>query len=160
MLGIEGVGSITFNFAAILISVTCAFYSLIMNNRYRLRGRLFVALCSIVALDALAGILAELIGATSFTYNTKYILTHIMQFLYFSTHFAIAPIYALYIILVCNVQYRFGKWAKCIVSVPFMAMELMVFISPFINIVYSFSDRDCSFSFHVFCLSFYCQSKT
>ena len=125
MLGLEGVGSITFNFAAILISVTCVFYSLIMNNKNRLRGRLFVALCMIVALDALTGILGELIGAASFSYGIKRICMHILQFIYFATHFAIAPIFALYIILVCNVQYRFTSFTRKLVSVPFAIMEII-----------------------------------
>ncbi|MCR5557627.1 MAG: EAL domain-containing protein [Butyrivibrio sp.] len=107
-----------------------------MNNRYRLRGRLFVALCSIVALDALAGILVELIGAASFSYNIKFCLANAIQLLYFLTHFAIAPMFALYIILTCNVQYRFPKWARCAVSIPFVIMEMMVFISPIINFVF------------------------
>ncbi len=136
MLGLEGVGSITFNFAAILISFTCVFYSLIMNNKYRLRGRLFVALCIIVALDALTGILGELIGAASFSYRTKYISINVLQFIYFTTHFAIAPLFAHYIILVCNVQYRFNSLSRKLVSVPFAVLELLVLIIPFINFVY------------------------
>ncbi len=140
MLGLEGVGSITFNLAAILISVTCVVYSLIMNNKYRLRGRLFVALCLIVALDALTGILGELIGATSFSYGLKLIGMHALQFIYFSTHFAIAPMFAFYIILVCNVQYRFKKWSRIIVSIPFNIMEIMVLMVPIFNVVYTIDD--------------------
>ena len=141
MLGLEGVGSITFNFAAILISVTCVFYSLIMNNKNRLRGRLFVALCMIVALDALTGILGELIGAASFSYGIKRICMHTLQFIYFATHFAIAPIFALYIILVCNVQYRFTSFTRKLVSVPFAIMEVVVLITPIINVVYYIDDN-------------------
>ena len=144
MLGLEGVGSITFNFAAILISVTCVIYSLIMNSKYRLRGRLFVALCSIVALDALAGIMVEAVGAASFSYDVKYVLLNIGQFIYFLTHFAIAPIFALYVILVCNVQYRFSKIAKFIISIPFFAMELLAIMVPVINLVY-YLDEDLMF---------------
>ena len=136
MLDIEGVGSITFNLAAIIISITCVFYILIMNNRLRLRGRLFVALCLIVALDALTGIMGELIGATDFSYVIKLYTIHVLQFLYFSTHFAIAPLFALYIILVCNVQFRFSTRARCLTGAPFVLMELMVLVIPFYNIVY------------------------
>ena len=138
MLDIEGVGSITFNLAAIIISITCVFYILIMNNRLRLRGRLFVALCLIVALDALTGIMGELIGATDFSYVIKLYTIHVLQFLYFSTHFAIAPLFALYIILVCNVQFRFSTRARCLTGAPFVLMELMVLVIPFYNIVVAF----------------------
>ena len=141
MLGLDSVGSITFNFAAILISITCVFYSLIMNNKYRLRGRLFVALCMIVALDALTGIIGELIGAASFSNGLKRVFMHAVQFTYFSTHFAIAPIFALYIILVCNVQYRFNRLSRALVSIPFAVMELVVLISPIINVVYYIDDN-------------------
>ena len=141
MLDIEGVGSITFNLAAIIISITCVFYILIMNNRPRFRGRLFVALCLIVALDALTGILGELIGATDFSYVIKLYVIHVLQFLYFSTHFAIAPMFALYIILVCNVQFRFSKRARRITGTPFVLMELMVLIIPVYNIVYTIDEN-------------------
>ncbi len=141
MLDIEGVGSITFNLAAIIISITCVIYILIMNNKLRLRGRLFVALCSIVALDALTGILGELIGATNFSFSIKLFLMHLDQLLYFSTHFAMAPLFAMYIILVCNVQFRFTKRARAITSAPFAFMELMVFMAPLVNVVYSIDDN-------------------
>lgn len=144
MLDLEGVGSITFNLAAIVISITCVFYILIMNNKLRLRGRLFVALCLIVAVDALTGIIGKLIGATDFSYTIKLYIIHTLQFIYFSTHFAIAPLFGLYIILACNVQFRFTKRARCIVSTPFVAMELMVLMIPFVNIVYSL-DEDLFF---------------
>ncbi|MBQ3796474.1 MAG: EAL domain-containing protein [Butyrivibrio sp.] len=141
MLDLAGVGSITFNLAAIIISVTCVFYTLVMNNRHRTRGLLFVALCSIVALDALTGIFGELIGATSFSYETKLIIIHINQFIYFLTHFAIAPMFAHYIILVCNVQFRFSKFSRIIVSIPFSIMELMVILIPVWNVVYRIDEN-------------------
>ncbi|MBQ9589024.1 MAG: EAL domain-containing protein [Butyrivibrio sp.] len=141
MLNVQEVGSITFNLAAIIISVTCVFYSIIMKSRLRTRERLFIALCSIVAIDSIVGIVGEVADATIFSYNIRLILEQIIQFVYFFTHFAIAPIFALYIILVCNVSFRFSKRARCIVSLPFVLMELMVVVTPFFNIVYTIDEN-------------------
>ncbi len=136
MLDIEEVGGITFNLAAIVISITCVFYTSIMKSRLRKRSQLFVSICAIVALDALAGILGELVGNATFSYEIRSVLLYIFNFLYFLTHFAIAPMVALYIILICNVQFRFSKRARCLVSIPFVFLELMVLVAPLYNFVF------------------------
>ena len=66
MLDLQGIGSITFNLAAIIISITCVFYTLLMKGKKRLRSVLFVSLCSIVALDSLMAIFGELSKAAFF----------------------------------------------------------------------------------------------
>lgn len=137
MIDIEGISNITFNLAAIIISVTSIFYTLVMKNRLRTRGKLFITLVFIVAIDSLSGILGQLIDASSISYDIKFVSFHLLQFIYFFTHLAIAPIFALYIILVCNVQFRFKKRSRIIVGSPFVAMELMVLMIPFYNIVYT-----------------------
>ncbi len=136
MINLQGIGSITFNMAAIVISVTCIFYTVIMKNRLRFRGRLFVALIVIVGIDALTGIVAELVLLTGMPHLAKLICVHIIQLVYFITHFAMAPTFALYIIQVCNVQYRFTKRSRILLSLPFIILELMVLITPFTGLVY------------------------
>ena len=136
MLDIQGIGSITFNLAAIIISITCVFYTIIMKGKKRLRSMLFVSLCSIVALDALTAVLGELTKVIFFSDAVKYALLYVFNFLYFLTHFATAPIFALYIILVCDVGFRFSPKRRFWLSIPFLFMELMVLITPLTNFVF------------------------
>ena len=98
-------------------------------------------MCSIVALDALTGIVGEIVNISFFSYEIKLVLFNIVQFVYFITHFAIAPIFALYIIMVCNVSFRFSPNARCLISIPFVLMELMVLLNPIFNIVYTIDDN-------------------
>ena len=137
MLDLQGIGSITFNLAAIIISITCVFYTLLMKGKKRLRSVLFVSLCSIVALDSLMAILGELSKAAFFPEGIKFAFLYICNFIYFFTHFAIAPIFALYIILVCNVSFRFSKRARLMLSIPFIFMELMVLATPLNDFVFT-----------------------
>ncbi len=141
MLDIQEIGGITFNLAAIVISITCVFYTSIMKSRLRARSQLFVSICAIVALDSLAGIAGEIVKSAFFSYEVSRVLLYIFNFLYFLTHFAIAPMVALYIILICNVQFRFKKHVRCLISLPFVFMELMVLVSPVYNIVYYLDDN-------------------
>ncbi|SFB73845.1 EAL domain-containing protein [Butyrivibrio sp. YAB3001] len=144
MLDLQGIGSITFNSAAIIISVTCIFYIRIMNNRLRTRSLLFLGLCAIVAIDALTGILGELVRATFFSLEIKLFLSNVAQFVYFITHFLIAPMFAIYIVLVCNVQFRFSNRARIMMAIPAVFLEILVLLSPFFHTVY-YVDENLTF---------------
>ncbi|MBR1641040.1 MAG: hypothetical protein IJ683_01805 [Butyrivibrio sp.] len=45
MISARGIGSsaITFNLAAMIIAVTCLFYTLVMRRKLRLKNKLFIA---------------------------------------------------------------------------------------------------------------------
>ena len=141
MLDLQGIGSITFNLAAIIISITCVFYTLLMKGKKRVRSVLFVSLCLTVAIDALMALVGEVTNATFFSHCVKYAILYVCNFIYFLTHFAIAPFFAIYIILVCNVAYRFSKRSRVMAGAPFVFMELMVLVTPLNNFVYYIDDN-------------------
>ncbi|WP_197027047.1 EAL domain-containing protein [Butyrivibrio sp. MC2021] len=116
-----------------------------MKNRMRGKNKLFLALLIIVAVDAITGIIGEPLTTASLPFATKFILFHLCQFIYFFTHFAIAAIFALYILLVCNVGYRFSKRIRAYIAAPFVFMEIMVATNPIFHMVYSVSK---DFVFH------------
>ncbi|MBR1642778.1 MAG: EAL domain-containing protein [Butyrivibrio sp.] len=70
--------------------------------------------------------------------SSKLILANALQFIYYFTHYAIAPFFAMYIILVCNVSYRFPKRARFFLILPFYILELFVLINPFTHLVYTY----------------------
>ena len=145
MLDVQGIGSITFNLAAVIISITCIFYTMIMKSRRKNRSMLFISICSVVALDAVMGIMGEIVLVSFFSDSVKLILLEIFNFVYYLTHFALAPMLALYIIYVCNVHYRFSKRARGLISIPFVLLEIMVVISPVFNWLFHY---DSNLVFH------------
>ena len=119
MVDVRGIGSFTFNLAAIVISLTCLFYTLLMGRNRRFKNKLFITLIVIVIVDSITVIGADLVVAGGISHAGKLLLLNVLQFLYFFSHFAIAPIFALYIILVCNVSYRFSRSAQFCLALPF-----------------------------------------
>jgi signal transduction histidine kinase/DNA-binding NarL/FixJ family response regulator/GGDEF domain-containing protein len=112
-----------------------------MRSRMKVKNRIFLALLVIVAVDALTGIVADPLLNAPIDYFLKFVLFHLCQFIYFFTHFAIAPIFALYILLVCNVGYRFSKRLRRFIIAPFILMELMVASNPIFHLVYTVDNK-------------------
>ncbi len=139
MNGAEGIGSvITFNLAATIIGLTCLFYSLVARRRMRLKNKLFIATLLIVIINALTVISGEMIINSELSVDYKFILINVLQFIYYFTHYAIAPFFALYIVLVCNVSYRFPDKARFFIVLPFYILELLVLLNPFTHLVYTY----------------------
>ncbi len=141
MLTVDSIGNITFNLAALIISITCFFYSMMMRSKPSARNKFFITMLTIVMVDSVSGISGELIGLLQVSYGLKLALYHIAHFIYFLTHFAIAPILALYIILFCGVSFRFSRKMRWYLALPFIVMEALVFINPFFNIIYQIDEN-------------------
>ncbi len=143
MISARGIGSsvITFNLAAMIIAVTCLFYTMVMRRKLRLKNKLFIANIIIVIVNALTVILGDLAMDSGLAVSSKLILANALQFIYYFTHYAIAPFFAMYIILVCNVSYRFPERARFFIILPFYILELFVLINPFTHLVYTYDSN-------------------
>ncbi len=141
MVNMEGIGSVTFNLSAVIIAITCLFYTLVMRRKQRLKNRLFIANVVIVLIDAIAVIGGQLVTGGGLSHEIKLVLVDVLQFIYYITHYAIAPFFALYIILVCNVSYRFSRRAQFFIVLPFYVLEFMVLTNPITHIVYSYDEN-------------------
>ncbi len=139
MFSASSVGNvITFNLAAVIIAVTCLFYTLVMRRKLRLKNKLFIANIIIIIVNALTVIIGDLTMNSELAVENKLVLANTLQFLYYFTHYAIAPFFALYIILVCNVSYRFPDRARLFIVMPFYVLELLVLINPLTHLVYTY----------------------
>ncbi|MBE5829335.1 MAG: EAL domain-containing protein [Butyrivibrio sp.] len=142
MISAKGIGSvITFNLAAMIIAVTCLFYTLVMRRKLRLKNKLFLANIIIVIVNALTVILGDLAMGSGLADSSKLILANALQFIYYFTHYAIAPFFAMYIILVCNVSYRFPERARVFLILPFYCLEFLVLINPLTHFVYTYDSN-------------------
>ncbi len=138
----EGIGSvITFNLAAVIIGLTCLFYTLVTRRKKRLKNILFIATLIIVIINALTVIGGEMIHTSELAFGSKFIGINVLQFIYYFTHYAIAPFFALYIILVCNVSYRFPDRARFFIVLPFYLLEMLVLLNPLTHFVYSYDQE-------------------
>ncbi|MBR1441645.1 MAG: EAL domain-containing protein [Lachnospiraceae bacterium] len=137
MLDIEGVGSVTFNLAALIISTTCIIYSLIMKSRKRLKNRLFLLLLFIVGIDSVTGIFGDMVKNSTLSYSLRFILFEINEFVYFLTHFSLAPLFALYIVYVFDIAYRFPKILRSLFFIPPVVLEVTVILNPILHTVYT-----------------------
>ena len=68
MISAQNIGSITFNLAALVISMTCVLYTLMMRTRIKFSNRLFMSLILIVIIDSLTGILCEVVVYSGLSY--------------------------------------------------------------------------------------------
>ncbi|MDC7293855.1 EAL domain-containing protein [Butyrivibrio sp. DSM 10294] len=144
MDSVQNFGNLTFNLAAVIISVTCIFYTILMKNRMRTKNTIFLWILVIVAVDAITGIFGDPIRTADIPFATRFFIFHLLQFVYFFTHFAIAAIFALYILAVCNVGYRFSKKSRRMLALPFAIMEAMVATNPVFHLVYTV-DKNLAF---------------
>jgi signal transduction histidine kinase/CheY-like chemotaxis protein/GGDEF domain-containing protein len=142
----ESIGSsITFNLAAVIIGLTCLFYTLVIKRKLKLKNRLFLANLLIVIINAVTVIGGEVLNHSELSFGGKLIAFNVLQFIYYFTHYAIAPFFALYIVLVCNVSYRFPDKARFFIVLPFYLLELLVLLNPLTHVVYSY---DSNFVLH------------
>ncbi len=141
MLEIEGVGNITFNIAALIITITCILYTLMMRTKLKMRNKLFISLICIVMFNSGIAILGEFIKAYSFSAGVKKFLVHITQYAYFAPHFAMPAILSAYIIVSCGVLFRFPHKVRLLLGAPFVFMEFIVFINPFTGFLYTLDEN-------------------
>lgn len=141
MVDVSGVGSVTFNLAAIIVAVTCLFYMLVMKKKLRFQNKLFITFIVIVILDSATVISGEFLLSSGLAYELKRTFINGLHFIYYLTHFAIAPMFALYIVMVCNVSYRFSRTARLALAVPFYLLEIIVFTNPLTHFVYRYDSE-------------------
>ncbi len=122
--------SLTFRIAAVIISITCIFYMIVMQNGRKLRSSLYLNMVSIVAIDSIMGIVGKLVEVSPLGYSLKYAVIYISRLIYYSTHFALAPIFLFYILLIAGTYYRYGSSVKVLLLSPIMALEIATVLNP------------------------------
>ena len=130
---VNPIGALSFRSAAMMICITCIFYTAVVKRETnkRLRSRLFLAALIITLYDCLTGIINTLVLDSNLSLNTKYLVVYFNKLTYYGTHFAFVPIFALYIILVCNVFHRYKNRLKLAIFIgPCLLLELAVLSNP------------------------------
>ncbi|RKM62802.1 hypothetical protein D6856_01375 [Butyrivibrio sp. XB500-5] len=134
-------GVIAYNLSALIVSVTCIIYKLIIPSRLKFRNRLFNSLIIILAIDAFSAIYGEIIRGYDMAHETALFLRNLNEMLYFSSHFAIAPIIARYTMLKCGVEHKIRGWRVVAVHLPFLISEFMILSNPWFHLIYTIDDN-------------------
>ena len=97
---INPIGALSFRIAALIICITCIFYTAVIKKetKKRLRSRLFLVALIITCYDCITGIVNTLVLDSSLSLDTKYLVVYFNKLTYYGTHFAFVPVFALYII--------------------------------------------------------------
>ncbi len=135
-------GGLSFRIAAAIICMTCIFYSAVMRtlSRKRFRTRLFMVLLFITLIDSLTGIITVTVKASDLPYRASFIIVYLCRYIYYATHMVVAPIFWLYIAVVCDVYYRFKKSVLLLLMAPFAILEIAVITNPATNFIFLMHD--------------------
>jgi EAL domain-containing protein (putative c-di-GMP-specific phosphodiesterase class I)/GGDEF domain-containing protein len=134
------IGALSFRIAALIICITCIFYTAVIKKetKKRLRSRLFLVALIITCYDCITGIVNTLVLDSSLSLDTKYLVVYFNKLTYYGTHFAFVPVFALYIILVCDVFHRYrSKLSLALFFGPCLLLELAVITNPITGFIIS-----------------------
>ncbi len=131
-------GGLSFRIAAAIICMTCIFYSAVMRtlSRKRFRTRLFMILLFITLIDSLSGIVMVTVKASDLPYRARYIIIYCCEYIYYLTHMIVAPIFWLYIAVVCDVYHHFKKNVLMLLMAPFAILEIAVITNPATHFIF------------------------
>ncbi len=135
---INPIGALSFRTAALMICITCIFYTAVMKRetKKRLRSRLFLAALIITLFDCVTGIVNTVVLDSDISMKVKYNVVYFNKLAYYGTHFAFVPVFALYIILVCNVFHRYRSKSKLAAFLaPCMLLEFAVITNPLTGLI-------------------------
>ncbi len=141
------IGSISFRIAAILICITCLFYTTVMRrfNKKKVRSRLFIVLIILTLIDCMTGIISTFVKGMGLSYEVSFVVTYICNFIYYLTHIAFIPLFCFYIIIVCEVLHKFTSIRLFALFVPSAALVIMVLLNPITHYVFTY-DENLNFS--------------
>jgi EAL domain-containing protein (putative c-di-GMP-specific phosphodiesterase class I)/GGDEF domain-containing protein len=144
MSSFDAYGGLSFRIAAIMICVTCIFYTAVMRgyNRKRLRSRLFLMLLILTVIGCLTGIATQMAYELGFSPETVALIVYLSKFLYYVAHMAFMPVLAMYIMIVCDVFYKLDNFRLIIFNLPFIYLELAVLTNPFTGFMFSVTDGE------------------
>ena len=132
------IGALSFRTAALIICITCIFYTAVMKRetKKRLRSRLFLAALIITLYDCVTGIVNTIVLDSDLSMRTKYLVVYVNKLTYYGTHFAFVPIFSLYIILVCNVFHRYrNRLNPANILGPCLLLEAAVISNPLTGLI-------------------------
>ncbi|MBR3515539.1 MAG: EAL domain-containing protein [Lachnospiraceae bacterium] len=124
---------IVFLFCALILSVSCIVYFLSRKQLLRSQSKVFLWILIFVTFSAISDIISNYIENTCVATGSLYTIQYGTQILYLMSHQTLAPLYALYIMMVNGVGVKRGKGFLMLFLLPMFLMILLVATNPLTN---------------------------
>ena len=126
----------SFSVAALLVCLTCLVYMVLQRRYEKTQGKLFIAIIIDVGLTAICNIVTELAGPTAAIDPVAAGLQMGSDYLYFIVHSALAPLFYMYVLVVCSGSWRRSRSRNIIYGLPFFLTEFLALTNPLFHWVY------------------------
>ena len=135
----------SFNFAAVLVGLTCLLYVWLLHRFDKMQNKLFHAIVINIVLTAASDAAAELIRTFAGTGPAALTAIEVVGMIYFITHTLQGPLFLMYVLTVCRSTVRRRIVRNGLLALPFYIVELLILTNPLTHWVYSYAS-DLSFS--------------
>ena len=124
-----------FEIGAILVCLTCLVYICLRRRVDKLQNKLFLIIVINVIVTAASDVAAEMLR-TYATGATAVVGVEISAYVYFITHAALAPLFFLYVLIVCRGSGRRRALLNNLIALPFYIAEFIVLTNPLTHWMY------------------------
>ena len=127
---------ISFAAAALMICVTCMLFTLIQRRTAKPQNRLFIGINAILGVNAVCDMIGAAVSVETVIAGSSLTTLRTVQFIYFLSHAALAPVFFYYILVVCGSYSRQRIRRRLLYAGIFIGMELLVLLNPVTHWVY------------------------
>ena len=131
---------IVFLFCTLVLSVSCVVYFLSRKQLLKAQSRVFLTILVFVSFSAAVDIVSNYIENRYIAAGNLFTTQYITQVLYLMAHQTLAPLFALYIMMVNGVGVKRGKGFLILFLLPMFFAVFMVLTNPFTEWVFYYDD--------------------
>ena len=131
---------IVFLFCTLVLSVSCVVYFLSRKQLLKAQSKVFLSILVFVSFSAAVDIVSNYIENRYIAAGNLFTTQYITQVLYLMAHQTLAPLFALYIMMVNGVGVKRGKGFLILFLLPMFFAVFMVLTNPFTEWVFYYDD--------------------
>ena len=135
---------VSFHISALIVCIMCLVFTCIQQRTDKPQNKLYLALVLVLFCNAGSSVMNDLILPSVHPDAQTFLLRRIMEYLYFTLHTALSPLFFWYVSSVCSAPLRKRPLVCTALMIPFTVTELMVLTNPVSRWVYYF-DADRQF---------------
>ena len=136
----NGLASQGFLGSALLVCISCLYYTIVKKRTIRFQNRLYIA----ILLNVMISTICDLINTIILPYvkdNPKLIpLQETNQFIYFVLHSMLSPLFCFYVAIVIGAHYKLTRRYHLLYEFPMLVTEFLVITNPLTKWVYYFNE--------------------
>ena len=130
-----------FEIGAVLICLTCAVYLSLCRRFDKLQSKLFFVIVLDIAIAAASDVAAEFARSYASADPNVGLYVQIAAYIYFVSHTMLAPLFFLYVRVVCRETSGLTSLRANLIGVPFYVVELIALTNPITHWMYSYDSN-------------------